>query len=78
MLDLALQPDGASQQRGQHQAQQRDTGPGHLVVQDRRNMLPEWHENLSGWILSPENLVLDGFRRPRVNANDYRLGIRAW
>ena len=57
MLELALQSDGASQQRSQHQAQQ-----GYPSRRTSRCCRTSWMccmsgmGTLSGWILSPENL----------------------
>ena len=76
MLDLALQPDGASQQRGQYQAQQVNPGRRHFAHQDFVDTLHEWHGSSGGWILSSENLVPGGFRARQVNPDDYRDGAR--
>ena len=66
MLDLALQPDGASQERSQYQAQQVNPGRRHFAHQDFVDTLHEWHGSLGGWILSPENLVPGGFRARKL------------
>ena len=76
MLDLALQPDGASQERSQHQAQQGNPGRGHFTLQDFVDVLhrvawePGWLDFITG------KLGPGGFRRPQVNADDYRDGAR--
>ena len=78
MLELALQPDGASQDRCQYEAQQENSSCRHLELQHVPDVVNDLHGGASGWILSPGNLGLDGFRDWKGNAGDYRAETCVW
>jgi hypothetical protein len=58
VFELALQSDGASQDRRQYESQQGNSSRRHLKLQNVPDMLHDRHGEVSGWILSPENLRL--------------------